>query len=80
MDITIKLTEQEEKALEIICSSPAGVRQERLQQSLEATPEEMLEVLTDLRKKGFKFDVMPSVRLSTSYPHHESLMAKFKQV
>lgn len=77
MELNIDLTQQEEKVLAYICADPTGVREVDLQEHFGIDRNEMLDQLTYLRKKGFKFDVMARIRLSTSYAHYVDLMKKF---
>lgn len=77
MELNITLTSQEEKALAYICADPTGVKEKDLQEHLGINRNEMLELLTGLKRKGFKFNGMPTIRLSDSYAHYVDLMKKF---
>ena len=76
MKIEIKLTEQEERALQLICVDPAGVQEKDLQTQLGVDRNGMLELLISLRGKGFKFNVQPKVMLSKDYAHYNSLIKR----
>lgn len=80
MDIRIDLTEQEEKALHLICAGPGGISQKEFRTSLGLNSEESFHrLLLSLRGKGFKFDVQPEIKLSTDYAHYESLLRQMRK-
>lgn len=74
MIIDVKLTEQEEKALKFICSTEVGVKWEELTDHLGVDREEADNIFFNLRKKGFEFNVLATIQLSSSYAHYDSLI------
>lgn len=79
MELNITLTDQEEKALAYICADPTGVQLSDLQSHLGISGEAVYELLTGLKRKGFRFNGIPTIRLSTDYAHYVDMMKKFDQ-
>lgn len=74
MVLEIDLTEQEEKALKFICRDSVGVRIGEFLNHMEVDQEEANNIILSLRRKGFKIEGLPFLKLSTSYVHYDSLI------
>jgi hypothetical protein len=78
MNINVNLTDKEEKALKFICSDVTGVHGSALKTHLDITDNEMWDLLHYLKQKGFRFEGVPRLKLSTSYAHYESFFPSKK--